>query len=133
VSSAGGEAVTPERYQQINELLDLVLKLEPSQRPAYLDRVCAGDEALRREIESLLAVDAQASIGGEPLRSVWKMPAAQTRELMEDFYRRILVGQPRAGALREAQLEMKKYPDPFFWGVFICQDNPGPLPLHASV
>jgi eukaryotic-like serine/threonine-protein kinase len=64
VSSAGGEAVTPERYQQINELLDLVLKLEPSQRPAYLDRVCAGDEALRREIESLLAADAQASIGG---------------------------------------------------------------------
>jgi hypothetical protein len=56
--------VTPERYQQINELLDLVLKLEPSQRPAYLDRVCAGDEALRREIESLLAADAQASIGG---------------------------------------------------------------------
>jgi hypothetical protein len=132
VSSAGGEAVTPERYQQINELLDLVLKLEPSQRPAYHDRVCAGDEALRREIESLLAADAQASIGGEPLCSVWKMPAAQTRELMEDFYRRILVGQPRAGALREAQLEMKKY-HPFFWGVFICQDDPGPLPLHASV
>jgi hypothetical protein len=64
VNSAGGEAVTPERYRQINELLDLVLKLEPSQRPAYLDQVCAGDEALRREIESLLAADAQASIGG---------------------------------------------------------------------
>jgi len=56
--------MTPERYQKINELLDRVSRLEPSQRPPYLDRVCVGDEALRREIESLLAADAQASAGG---------------------------------------------------------------------
>ena len=48
---------------------------------------------------------------------------------MEDFYRRILAGEPRAEALRNAQLTMKaKYPHPFFWGAFICQGNPGPLP-----
>jgi CHAT domain-containing protein len=48
---------------------------------------------------------------------------------MEDFYRRILAGQPRADALREAQLAMKaKYPHPFYWGAFICQGNPGSLP-----
>jgi hypothetical protein len=34
---------------------------------------------------------------------------------MEDFYRRILRGEPRAEALRQAQLEMKKkYPEPFY-------------------
>ena len=59
--------------------------------------------------------------------SLWKVPDEQTRELMEDFYCRILAGQPRAEALREAQLEMKKkYPDPLFWGAFICQGDPGP-------
>jgi CHAT domain-containing protein len=66
--------------------------------------------------------------------SLWKVPDEQTRELMEDFYRRILAGEPRAEALRQAQLEMKKkYPDPFYWGAFICQGDPGPLPLPALV
>ncbi|MCX6033046.1 MAG: CHAT domain-containing protein [Chloroflexi bacterium] len=53
----------------------------------------------------------------------------QTQELMEDFYRRILAGEPRADALRAAQLAMKaRHPNPFYWGAFICQGDPGPLP-----
>ncbi len=60
--------------------------------------------------------------------SLWKVPDQQTQELMEDFYRRLLAGQSRAEALREAQLALKeKYPHPYFWGAFICQGNPGPL------
>jgi CHAT domain-containing protein len=60
--------------------------------------------------------------------SFWKVPDAQTQELMEDFYRRILAGRPRAEALREAQLAMKKkYTRPFYWGAFICQGDPSPL------
>ena len=47
---------------------------------------------------------------------------------MVDLYKRLLAGKPRAEALREAQLAMKeKYPDPYYWGAFICQGNPGPL------
>jgi CHAT domain-containing protein len=66
--------------------------------------------------------------------SLWKVPDEQTRELMEGFYHRILSGHPRADALREAQLAMKKkYPDPFYWGAFICQGDPGPLLSHASI
>lgn len=67
--------------------------------------------------------------------SLWKTPDDQTLELMEDFYQRILAGQPRAVALRDAQLALKtKYPDPYFWGAFICLGNPDPLPaVRGSV
>ena len=44
------------------------------------------------------------------------------------FYLRILTGESRAEALRQAQLALKeKYPDPLYWGAFICQGDPGPL------
>ena len=51
-----------------------------------------------------------------------------TRELMEDFYGRLLAGEGLAEALRQAQLAMKtKYPEPFYWGAFICQGDPSRL------
>jgi CHAT domain-containing protein len=60
--------------------------------------------------------------------SLWKVPDQETQELMEDFYRRVLDGQSRAGALREAQLAIRaKHPDPLYWGAFICQGDPSPL------
>jgi CHAT domain-containing protein len=56
------------------------------------------------------------------------VPDVPTKELMVDFYKRLLSGKGRAEALREAQLAMKeKYPDPYYWGAFICQGNLGPL------
>jgi CHAT domain-containing protein/Tfp pilus assembly protein PilF len=65
--------------------------------------------------------------------SLWKVPDEQTKELMIDFYKRLLAGKPRAEALREAQLSMKKkYLNPYYWGAFICQGNPGPL-SHLAI
>lgn len=62
------------------------------------------------------------------LMSLWKVPDQQTQELMTDFYRRILAGEPRAEALRQAQRALQaKVPDPYYWGAFICQGDPGPL------
>jgi CHAT domain-containing protein len=61
------------------------------------------------------------------------VPDQQMQELMDDFYRRILAGQTRADALREAQLAMKeKYPDPFYWRAFIGQGDPGPLAQYST-
>lgn len=62
------------------------------------------------------------------IMSLWKVPDQQTKELMRDFYSRILKGEPRSEALKNAQLEIrKKYSDPYYWGAFICQGNPDPL------
>jgi hypothetical protein len=65
--------------------------------------------------------------------SLWKVPDQQTQELMEEFYKRLLAGQPRATALRKAQLAMKeKYPEPYYWGAFILQGDPSPLSLVTN-
>jgi CHAT domain-containing protein len=60
--------------------------------------------------------------------SLWKVPDEQTRELMVNFYQRLLAGEGRPEALRQAQLSIKeKHPEPFYWGAFICQGDPSPL------
>ena len=65
--------------------------------------------------------------------SLWQVPDQQTQELMENFYKRILSGQTRSDALREAQLAMKaKYPEPIYWGAFICQGDPGPVTISKN-
>ena len=47
--------MTPERWQQIDELFNAALACEPAQRAEFLAANCAGDESLRREVESLLS------------------------------------------------------------------------------
>src|SRR5262249_48986828 len=53
--------MTPERWQQIKDVLHAALDREASQRAAVLDEACAGDPALREEVESLLAVEEPAA------------------------------------------------------------------------
>ena len=50
----------PERWQQIDKILEAALEREESERSAFLDEACAGDNSLRKEVESLLAADEQA-------------------------------------------------------------------------
>jgi len=50
-----------ERWEQVDQLLQAALDREPSQRAAFLAEACAGDEALRQEVESLLAMESQAA------------------------------------------------------------------------
>src|SRR5262249_4524016 len=49
-----------ERWEQVKRIYDSALRREASERAAYLDQACAGDEALRREVESLLTYESQA-------------------------------------------------------------------------
>jgi tetratricopeptide (TPR) repeat protein len=72
--------VTPERWQQIKEVLASVLEREPGERQDYLDKVCA-EPMLRREVESLIAAHEQgdgsfmedASTKSEALKSGAKL------------------------------------------------------------
>ena len=50
----------PERWQQLDQLFHSALQLEPRERSAFLDEVCAGDEALRKQVEALLAAHEEA-------------------------------------------------------------------------
>jgi serine/threonine protein kinase/dienelactone hydrolase len=47
--------MTPGRWQQMKVLFRSALEHEVKERPAFLNDACAGDDALRREVESLLA------------------------------------------------------------------------------
>lgn len=52
--------MTPERWEQITEIYHSALELDSSEQKNFLEKVCAGDDRLRREVESLLAADAEA-------------------------------------------------------------------------
>src|SRR5437870_2284714 len=45
----------PERNRQIEELFDLLLKLEPGQRDSFLLNACALDPSLRSEVKALIS------------------------------------------------------------------------------
>ena len=48
-----------ERWQQIEKLCQSALELKESQRKTFLEEACAGDDELRREVESLLKFDSR--------------------------------------------------------------------------
>ncbi len=64
--------LTPERWQHVARIYDLALDQDAGTRDAFLSAACAGDEALRCEVESLLSQDAARVVLD---RSVWATAA----------------------------------------------------------
>jgi Tol biopolymer transport system component len=56
----------PERWATIDRLYHEALERDASERGAFLADACAGDDALRREVESLIAHDGQAKFLSTP-------------------------------------------------------------------
>ena len=50
----------PERWKRVEQLCHEALEREEGVRTAFLEKACAGDEALRREVESLLEHEKRA-------------------------------------------------------------------------
>ena len=67
-----------ERWKQVDSLLQAALERPPPKSATFLRQACAGDEALEREVRSLLA--SQAAGGKLPGRTrPWKWPRARSR------------------------------------------------------
>jgi eukaryotic-like serine/threonine-protein kinase len=47
--------MTPERWEEIRDVLEKALELAPEERSVFLDGVCSSDPPLRDEVEALLA------------------------------------------------------------------------------
>src|SRR5215471_12188724 len=76
--------MTPERHRQIGELYHAALEVEAGRRAAFLNQVCAGDEELRREVESLIASHEQASgfIGAPALTVAARLLAVSEKDAL---------------------------------------------------
>jgi CHAT domain-containing protein/Tfp pilus assembly protein PilF len=62
--------------------------------------------------------------------SLWKVPDAATKDLMVEYYQRLLQGEGRSAALREAQRTMiksKTRSHPYYWAAFVPIGNWTPL------
>jgi len=81
----------PERWRKIEEIYQAALDCEESRRAAFLAEACAGDGALRAEVESLLAHKDSASFIDSPVMEV----AAQARGQ----------GDSQGGAAKESESE----------------------------
>ena len=47
--------VSNVKWEEIKEVFDAALRQKPEERPKFLEEICAGDETVRREVESLLS------------------------------------------------------------------------------
>jgi eukaryotic-like serine/threonine-protein kinase len=47
-------AINPERWRQVDRILEEALDLPPEQRTRFIDQACDGNEALRRDVEVML-------------------------------------------------------------------------------
>ena len=60
--------MNPDRWQQITEAFHVALDRDAAARAAYLDEACAGDPALRAEVDAMIAAHLRAgSFGKQPL------------------------------------------------------------------
>src|SRR5438876_1218408 len=58
-----------ERHQRVMEILGEAIERAPDSREAWVEAACAGDEALRADVASLLAREKQAAeyVEGQPI------------------------------------------------------------------
>ena len=65
--SAEEPQMDPERWERVARLFESALERDPTAREAFLRDAAGDDEALRREVESLLAQDATPVVIDRPV------------------------------------------------------------------
>jgi len=106
----------PERWQQINDLFQLVAERAPEERAAFLEKACHGDEDLRRELESLIACDEHAenfiespAFEATPELLSHDRPGAMVGELIGHYQIESLIGTGGMGEVYLAQRADQQY------------------------
>src|SRR5438067_7707877 len=79
--------MTPARLQTVEEIFHAALDQEPKEIARFVNSACAGDEALRREVEALLGSHRRASTFIET------SPASIATRIIETGQSDLLVGQ----------------------------------------
>ena len=70
--------MTPERWQQVKQIFQSAIERSPAERSAFVAHACAGDPALRSEVESLISSHNQAG------DSIQAMAAEAATEMLSD-------------------------------------------------
>jgi hypothetical protein len=79
---------TDENWGQAEKIFYSVLEREPEKRAGYLDEACAGDEALRRRVEWLIANDEKLeamSFLRSPIANTLKKPPTEPAESIKQL------------------------------------------------
>jgi len=92
----------PERWSRVEQLFHSALKVEESQRPAFLEDTCGGDEDLRREVELLLVRTRKQKTSSSLPRRRWC--AKLVKQIRE-------VKRPR----RILACRVRRFPTTAFW------------------
>ncbi len=117
--SVSSAAITVQELSAItNPHLQLVV-LSACDSAASADPLESGPS---RAAEVFSLMGAKSVLGG-----LWKVADASTSNLMGDFYRTLVRGKSRTGALQAAQVKMiteKTYAHPFYWACFALYGAP---------
>ena len=83
--------MTSERWKEVKEVFASALERQPEERSPFLEKACSGDDALRREVESLLAShqDAGEFIESPALSTDTFLPTVVDPENASDIGRRV--------------------------------------------
>jgi CHAT domain-containing protein len=115
---ANGEAI------KLGELRDLVSDNQVRGQTLNLLVLAACETAVGDDQASMGLAGAAVQAGAESaIASLWQVNDVGTAKLMQEFYDKLRQGQPRAEALRAAQLSLinagAAYSNPNIWSAFI--------------
>ncbi len=98
--------MSSDRDEIIADLFHLAAELPPSHRAEFLDQRCAGDEAMRAEVEALLAADTDgqnASFLSPPARTPGPIANGSSKHIVADSPEYLLAAGTQIGRYRILQ------------------------------